>query len=181
MGSASLHPSYGWLPTASWNTPFKGFRSGTSYFTARPSRTLLGAAHQQITRDWWEGRRQDFDLFISELVLLESSSGDAEAARRRLEVLQGIPRLDLDDRVYQISRNLVSRAIIPRKAAEDAVHIAVATVHGMDYLLTWNCKHIANPQIQSKVANYLAGQGWLLPYICIPEELLGDTGASDER
>lgn len=148
--------------------------SVVSYLTARDSSSLVGAAHQLITRQWWE-KRHEFDLCISDLVVNECRSGDQNAAQRRIEALQGIPLLTLDTRVFTISEALLQRGIIPIKAAEDALHIAVATIHEVDYLLTWNFKHIANPFIQKNIAIYMNEIGLLLPFICSPEELLGDT------
>jgi hypothetical protein len=143
------------------------------YLTARPLRTVLGAAHQQVTIDWWDKRRRDFDLVVSELVLREAEAGDPEAARARIAKLEGIPRLALTDDVLRLGGEFVDHALLPQKAAEDALHIAVATIHAVDFLLTWNCTHIANPQIQIRLAEYLQGKDLFLPFICTPEELLG--------
>lgn len=143
------------------------------YLTARPLRTVLGAAHQQVTIDWWDKRRRDFDLVVSELVLREAEAGDPEAARERIAKLEGIPRLALTDDVLRLGGEFVDHALLPQKAAEDALHIAVATIHAVDFLLTWNCTHIANPQIQIRLAEYLQGKDLFLPFICTPEELLG--------
>ena len=144
-----------------------------SYLTARPSRTVLGAAHQQVTIDWWEQRRRDFDLVVSELVLREAEAGDPEAARLRLAALEGIPRLALTEEALSLGGEFVDRGLLPRVAVEDALHIAMATTHAVDFLLTWNCAHIANPEIQIQLAKYLHGRDLFLPFICTPEELLG--------
>jgi hypothetical protein len=144
-----------------------------SYLTARPSRTVVGAAHQQLTIDWWEQRRHEFDLVVSELVLREAEAGDPEAAKRRLAVLAGIPRLALTDDAVSLATEFLQRRVLPSKAYEDGLHIALATVHDVDYLLTWNCAHIANPEIQAKLAEFLEERGLFLPFICTPEELLG--------
>ena len=144
-----------------------------SYLTARPSRTVVGAAHQQITLDWWERRRHDFEVVVSELVLREAEAGDPEAARRRLAVLAGLPRLFLTDDALWLGREFVRQRILPERAVEDGMHIAVATIHRVDYLLTWNCAHIANPEIQGRLAEFLYERGLILPFICTPEELLG--------
>ena len=144
-----------------------------SYLTAHPSRDLVTAAHQQVTVDWWRLRRQSFDLVVSELVLREAEAGDPEAAQRRLAILHGIPRLALTDEALELSEEFVRRRLLPKKAEEDGVHIAVATVHRVEYLLTWNCAHIANPEIQARLAEFLISQDMFLPFICTPEELLG--------
>jgi len=147
-----------------------------SYLTARPSKTILGAAHQQITSAWWE-RRSEYELLISESVLRECGAGDPGAAQRRLTIVADLPLLLITEDALQIAEALVQQDIIPSKAAEDALHIAVATVHGVDYLLTWNCRHIANPEIQRSIAAYLERIGLFLPFICTPEELLGEENA----
>ena len=145
-----------------------------SYLTARPSSYLIIAAHQQITRDWWQNRRADFDLFISQAVIEEASAGDRQAAADRLQVLAQIRVLGLNESALQLAHGLVSKGPLPEKAAVDALHIALATVHGMDYLLTWNCKHIANAEMQAPIAALCLLRGYEPPVICTPEELMGD-------
>jgi len=147
-----------------------------SYLTARPSRTILGAAHQQITLAWWETRSQ-YQLLVSEAVLRECGAGDPDAAPKRLAVLSDVRLLLVTEQALNITESLVKRGIIPAKAAEDALHIAVATVYGVDYLLTWNCRHIANPEIQRSIAVYLEQIGLFLQFICTPEELFGEENA----
>jgi predicted nucleic acid-binding protein len=145
-----------------------------SYLTARLSRDLVTAAHQQITQEWWAKRRTEFKLFISQLVVQEASMGDAAMAQKRLEGLQAIPLLDVNEDAEKLAQRLIVDGLLPKKAAVDALHIAVATVHGMDYLLTWNCKHIANAERQNKVATVCRESGFEPPVICTPEELSGD-------
>lgn len=147
-----------------------------SYLTARPSKTILGAAHQQLTLAWWETRNQ-YELLVSESVMRECGAGDPSAANKRLAVLTDIPLLLIGEQALVIAEALVEQGIVPSKAAEDALHIAVATVYGVDYLLTWNCRHIANPEIQRGIAAYLEQIGLFLPFICTPEELLGEENA----
>lgn len=106
-----------------------------SYLAARPSRDLIVAAHQQISQDWWD-HRQSWSLSISALVISESRAGDAEAARRRLALLEGLPLLRLNDAAIDLAERLLARAALPAKAKDDALHIAIAAVHGADYLLT---------------------------------------------
>ncbi len=145
-----------------------------SYLTARPSRNLRVVAHQEITADWWTRRRTGFDLYVSRLVVDEASAGDVEAAERRLVILEGIPRLELTESVSLLAARLVADAAIPREAIEDALHVAVAAAHGMDYLLTWNCRHIANATMRNRIADVCAASGFEAPVICTPEELLED-------
>ena len=144
-----------------------------SYLTARPSRTVITAAHQQITMEWWERRRHDFELVVSEIVLREAEGGDPEMARKRLDLVAGLPRLALTESALLLASEFVQKRLLPEKAAEDGLHIAVATIHDVDYLMTWNCTHIANPEIQERLARFLLERGYILPFICTPEELLG--------
>jgi predicted nucleic acid-binding protein len=144
-----------------------------SYLTARPSRDLIVAAHQQLTQDWWENRRAEFNLFVSELVIRESRAGDPQAAERRLNALQQIPLLELNGDVLALAYELVEKGPLSRKAAEDALHIAVAAVYGIDYLLTWNSKHIANAEMRGAIAEICRSRGYEPPIICTPEELMG--------
>lgn len=145
-----------------------------SYLAARPSKDLITAAHQQITHDWWQNRRRDFDLFSSQLVIQESSAGDAAVAKTRLQLLSDISLVQVNVDCVSLARALVEKGPIPEKAAVDALHIAIATVHGMDYLLTWNCKHIANAEMQTAVKRICRSAGYEPPVICTPEELSGD-------
>ena len=144
-----------------------------SYLAARPSRDLLVRAHQQVTRQWWEKRRADFDLHISQVVSQEISAGDPEAARERLEVVQGLPVLDVTDEAKRLAKLLLTEGPLPQAAADDALHIAVATVHQMKYLVTWNCAHLANAEILVGVNRILEEEGYVPPVVCIPEELMG--------
>jgi predicted nucleic acid-binding protein len=145
-----------------------------SYLTARPSRNLRVVAHREITADWWARRRMRFELYVSRLVIDEASAGDVEAAAQRLVTLSGIPRLELTEAASLLAESLVTGAAIPREAIEDALHVAVAAAHGMDYLLTWNCRHIANAAMRNRIADVCASSGFEAPVICTPEELLED-------
>jgi len=143
-----------------------------SYLAARPSRDIIIAAHQELTNEWWENRRKRFDLFVSQLVIQEAKSGDKEAARKRLGLLEPIPLLELNDKAISLARILMNDAI-PPKAVEDALHIAVAAIHGMDYLLTWNCKHLANAEREHAITAICHRNNLGPPIICTPEELMG--------
>lgn len=149
-----------------------------SYLTARPSRTILGAAYQQITQDWWQQDRNNYELLISELVIQECSAGDPKAADRRLAALYGIPLLDIDDHVRGIARGMVEDKCVPPHVVEDAMHIAVAAVHRVDFIVTWNFKHIANPILQERISRFLEARDYLIPFICSPQELLGENDDS---
>jgi hypothetical protein len=143
------------------------------YLTARLSRDLVVAANIEITREWWETRRSYFQLYSSQAVIKETSQGDAAIASQRLEIVRDLALLDLNQSVLDLAEQFLGRSNLPAKADVDAVHIAAATVHGMDYLLTWNCKHIANAQIQRKLAEISLDFGYELPILCTPYELLG--------
>ena len=145
-----------------------------SYLTARPSRDLIIAGHQQITREWWEKRQGDFQVYISQLVLDEAGAGDPGAARERLKILQPLPLLDITPEVAELASGILASGKIPRKAASDAAHIAIAAVHGMDFLVTWNCVHIANAVIAKALASICREHACECPVICTPEELLGE-------
>lgn len=144
------------------------------YLTARPSRDLVVAANIEITREWWDTRRGYFQLYSSQAVIKETSQGDVQIASQRLEIIRGFALLDLNKSVLDLAEQFLERSSLPSKADVDAVHIAAATIHNMDYLLTWNCKHIANAQIQRKLVEISLDFGYALPILCTPYELLGD-------
>ena len=141
-----------------------------SYLTAWPSRDLVRAAHQQITREWW-ARRDGFDLNSSRLVVQECQAGDEQAAADRLTATAGIPLLEQGGEVGKLAEVLMHDVPLPEKAAADALHIATAAVHGMQYLLTWNCTHIANVAVRPQIEAVCRAAGFEPPLICTPEEL----------
>lgn len=145
--------------------------SFVSYLVARRSRDLIVAARQQLTIEWWENQRGKHELFISEMVLREARAGDQEEIRKRLAAMDGLAQLDLTQEVAQLAEQLLVKNILPRNAARDAVHIAAATVHGMDYLLTWNFKHIANPHVRKMAERIFQQAGYEIPLIVSPEEV----------
>ena len=142
-----------------------------SYLTAHPSEDLVRAAHQQVTREWWAGR-QAFDIYVSQFVLDEASKGDPEAAALRLATLEQIAVLDVTDDATVLAEELIAGGGLPQQARVDAFHVAVATVHGMDYLLSWNCKHIANATLRSRIEAICRTAGYEPPVICMPLELV---------
>jgi hypothetical protein len=145
-----------------------------SYLVSRPSSDVRVAASQLITREWWEERSHRFDLFISEFVLTEAALGDSEAARSRLDALASIPLLAATEPIRQLGAALMTEGPIPTVAEIDAYHIAMAAVNGMDYLLTWNCTHIANASMRSKIEDVCRSKGYEPPTICTPQELMED-------
>jgi hypothetical protein len=145
-----------------------------SYVVARPARDLLQAARQQLTRDWWDFQRTKHELFISQIVLDEIAAGDQELARQRLETMVGIMLLELTEPAEDLADRILKSGLLPTFADGDAAHIALATIHGMDALLTWNCRHIANVAIQSRLRRLVEAAGYELPVISTPEEFLGE-------
>lgn len=143
-----------------------------SYLAARPSRDVITAAHQQLTTQWWATRRSAFRLYISELVVQEASDGDPDTARRRLDLLEGIPAVAVTGDALAFARSLVENRVVPRTAEADALHIAIAAAGGLEYLLTWNCRHIANAQIRGKIEELARLRGFEPPILCTPEELM---------
>lgn len=144
-----------------------------SYLTANPSRDLIVAAHQQVTKEWWERSRDKFDPYASVLILREAGAGDRKGAQKRLQVLKDMPLLEIRQEAVNLAQFFIKKGPIPEKAGVDALHIATAVIHGMDYLLTWNCRHIANAEIRQKIIQISEQQGYNCPVICTPEELMG--------
>ena len=143
------------------------------YLASRLSRDLIVAGHQQITQEWWDTRRSDFELYISRIVIDESSAGDERAAEERLTILRELPVLQLTPQAVELAKVLVARGAFPHKGKEDALHVAVAAVNGIDFLLTWNCRHVANAEMVRVAAEVCEAEGYEMPKICTPEELMG--------
>ena len=144
-----------------------------SYLAARPSRDLLASARQQMTVTWWQERRHAFALHVSELVLTEIEKGNPAAAKKRQEYVCGLPGLTITDEVIVLAERLVRDGGLPEKAADDALHVAVAAVNALDYLLTWNCRHIDNAETKPQIRTICMLAGYQCPEICTPEELMG--------
>ena len=138
----------------------------------RLSGVLRIAANQQTTRDWWDNHRQRFELFVSRYVVDECSDGDPVAAQERLVFLEGIPLLEVSDEAETLAKALLCGVPLPPKATIDAYHISVATVHGIEFLVTWNCKHIANPALRARIEFICRQLGYEPTVICTPQELL---------
>ncbi|AUB79726.1 type II toxin-antitoxin system VapC family toxin [Candidatus Thiodictyon syntrophicum] len=145
-----------------------------SYLTARPSNDLRTAANQVATTDWWDGRRNQFEVFVSSFVVAEASKGHPEAATRRLDAIARIPKLEATEEVRALGLALVAEGALPSQAEIDAYHIAIAAVNAVDYLLTWNCSHIANASLRSKIETVCRSHGVEPPIICTPTELMED-------
>lgn len=132
----------------------------------------MNAGRQQTTIDWWNENRSKFRLLVSQPVIMEASSGDISAAKKRTTIIERIEKLDLNEEVFNLADFLFRRVPLPQKAEVDALHIAVASVHNVDFILTWNFKHIANASIRSKLEVLTESKGFNLPVICTPEELI---------
>jgi predicted nucleic acid-binding protein len=149
--------------------------SVVSYLTARPSSAIITAARQLLTHRWWSLRRTSFEILASELVLEEAARGDADAAARRLAALEAIPILGITPAASELAETIMRAHLLPASAFPDALHIAVASVHAVEYLLTWNCSHIANAELLPRVTTLVEDTGFNMPFVCTPEELLGDS------
>ena len=145
-----------------------------SYYTSRPSRDIVTAGRQQITHEWWDENRNQFDIFISALVLEEAKGGNPSAAESRLEALEAIPVLKITSETENLAISLVKMGTIPEGHSEDALHIALATVNAMDFLLTWNFHHINNAITKKRIGKVIEENGYECPVICSPDELTGE-------
>jgi hypothetical protein len=144
-----------------------------SYLTARPNRDVVIAGHQQVTHEWWDTCRANYELCVSQLVLDEAAAGDAQAAQDRLAVLQSMLVLETTQEALELAKELLQAGALPVTAADDALHIAVATTKTIPYLLTWNCRHLANATMRPMIESVCAARGFKAPIICTPEELMG--------
>jgi predicted nucleic acid-binding protein len=145
-----------------------------SYLTARQSQDVIIAARQAITRNWWQETRHRFDVYLSMLVIDEAGAGDAGAAAQRAQVMDGLPILELTDAAQALAGQLIGQGLVPKTSVEDSLHIALATVHGMDFLLTWNFRHINNAEMKARIGAAIEAVGYECPVICSPEELGGE-------
>lgn len=145
-----------------------------SYLVANPSRDSILAAHQQLTRQWWQDQRARYECVTSSEVVREASLGAAEMSRRRLEALAGLTVLAVEDFARQRARELLGTGILPPAAAGDALHAVVASQHQVNILLTWNCRHLANPHVTGRLRTFMQRHGLVLPEICTPVEIMGE-------
>jgi len=146
-----------------------------SYLVARPSRDLLVAAHQQATQEWWAERRREFECYVSQVVIDEASMGDPEEIEKRMKVIDELSALEVNAEAESLAQAILSSGAMPSRAVRDAAHVAVAAVHNIDYLVTWNCKHLANAQLIRRISEVCESLGLLrIPVICTPEELMGE-------
>lgn len=147
--------------------------SVVSYLTSRPSRDLIVAGNQALTAQWWDTERQHFDLYCSQLVVDEISAGDPSAAGQRIAAIKDVQSVAINEQVRTLAKSLLQRGALPAKATNDAIHIALSSVHGIDFLLTWNCTHIANATLRPIIDETCRALGYRASIICTPPELLG--------
>ncbi len=145
-----------------------------SYLRQKPSTQIIAAARQILTHRWWNDERSNYELVTSQYVIDEAAAGDPICAAERLRALDGIPSLPFESQVFVIANAIISRAILPPQASLDAFHIAMTAHHKIQYLLTWNCKHIANAVILPRIHEVLAELGYPIPIICTPGEMVND-------
>ena len=135
---------------------------------------MIVAGHQQTTQDWWDNRRSEFECSVSQVVIDEASVGDPTEVQKRLAIISGLPSLAITEDANALTQAIMAAGVLPPHLVRDAAHVAVAAVHTIDYLLTWNCKHLANAQIVRRIAVVCEKLGRKMPIICTPEELMGD-------
>lgn len=152
-----------------------------SYLRQKPSTQVVLAARQLLTHQWWNDERSNYQLVASQLVIDEASAGNPSLAAERLQLLAGIPLLQLDPVIADIADEIMSRAILPEKARTDALHIATVAHHRIQYLLTWNCSHIANARILPRIHDVLNDLLIPIPVICTPEEMVGNDSENDDN
>lgn len=153
--------------------------SVVSYLTARPSRDVVVAAYQEITRQWWRDASDRFQLVASELVITEAGSGDPDAARARLQALESITLIGVTAEAEKLGRKLLDEQAVPNQAVADAAHISVAVANGVNYLVTWNFRHIANAAMRAGIERVCRRAGYEPPVMCTPNELLETDDAND--
>ena len=142
-----------------------------SALAARPTKESLAAERHRATRQWWHEDADKFTLFTSEVVRAEASDGDSEMAARRLLYIAAIPCLVSTNAAVTLSEAILDRGLLPAKASVDALHLTIATTHRLDYLITWNCRHLANPRIGGQIERYLRQNGYTMPCICTLHDL----------
>jgi hypothetical protein len=142
-----------------------------SYLVANPSLDSILAAHQQLTRQWWQDQRMRYKCVTSEEVWREAALGDPEMSRRRTEALAGMTVFLVNDTARGLAREILAEMILPPAAASDAIHAAVASLNQVNILLTWNCRHLANPHLLRRLREFIGRRSLTLPEICTPIEL----------
>lgn len=145
-----------------------------SYLTSRPSRDIIILAHQERTRQWWQEERNRYRVVVSGFVAEEARRGDPEAAAERMRVLRDLAALEVTDEMFALGTQIQEALAIPEGSSTDALHLACAIYHEVDYLLTWNCAHLASGRCRRLLAELSRQTGMWLPVICTPEEMIGE-------
>jgi len=145
-----------------------------SYLVARANRDVIVAAHQQTTHEWWDQRRSQFHCYVSQVVIDEASLGDPDEVQKRIKIIEGLSILEVTQSAQVLATAIIASGVLPAKAIRDAAHIATTAVHKLDYLVTWNCRHLANAQITRKIQEVCDRMSHRMPVICTPEELMGN-------
>ena len=143
-----------------------------SYLTSKPSKEIITLGHQKVTSQWWKNNKSHFNCFISNAVIQECEKGNKEYALKRLKICANLELARHSEESIKLANALVASKVVPSKAATDAIHIAISAVNKMDFLLTWNCKHIANALIQDRIEKVCNKLGYKKPALCTPAELL---------
>jgi len=143
-----------------------------SYLTSRTSRDVIVAGRQALTSEWWDTCQERFEIFVSPLVVEEAREGDPRAARRRMAAIAGVPAVAATDEALHVSQLLIQSGPMPKQYPEDALHIGICAANGIDYLVTWNCTHLANAVLRRQIERLLMDAGYQCPIICTPEELM---------
>ncbi len=144
-----------------------------SYLAARTPQLITSLTKQIVTKEWWEDQRHDFRLFVSSYVIEEVSSGNPGASRKRLDFLSGIEILAIDETVISLTNSLMNEGLFPSEYATDAAHVAIASRYGIEFLLTWNCRHLANPFQHAKISKVIEDRGYRMPLVCTPMHFSG--------
>ena len=142
-----------------------------SCLVSRPSRDIIVAARQELTRQWWEIAKPKHECLISQIVLDEISAGDPEHASKRLQHADRLPVLALNEDCILLAEQFLDKGYVPKNEIRDALHIAVAVIWKVDYLVTWNCKHMANGHASRQLRKFSENKGYEFPHVCTPEEL----------
>jgi hypothetical protein len=145
-----------------------------SYLVARPSRDLLRSARQKFTRQWWNEERKNYHCITSNEVLREASRGDAEMIRLRLDALRDAGVFAVDEKALSLAENILKEKILPPAVLSDAIHASMSAIHGANFLLTWNCRHLANPHLLPQLRAFMARHKLTLPEVCTPLELMAE-------
>jgi hypothetical protein len=142
------------------------------FLTARPSRIIVQAARQELTRRWWEEERRKYRTFASAHVIEEAQAGDPSAAAKRLDAISSVEMLAPAVELESLAARIQEALQLPQKARFDALHVAYAVYYELDYLLTWNCTHLANSMVLRRLTDFLREQRFWQPIICTPEEMI---------